>query len=218
MPGPEFDTNYLYALLAFLIGLLAGFRGIYERFPQNSIKAAFTLSGLIYLVTRGALPALIYCVLYYKQVIVANLLPQAIGIGLGAEAFMRSKFLIIEAKDGAPELAKGPLDLLLFYQNFFLKQIALKFSGENITLIETTFADPVSFPDLCEKIITTAEAYDAELKNNIINAVTELKNGYETKKADPAQNTGNLDKMSARLLGYRIIEIAGPDIFRKLTK
>ena len=39
------DWNYLYSVVAFVIGGLAGFQGVYERYKKDSPKAAITLPG-----------------------------------------------------------------------------------------------------------------------------------------------------------------------------
>jgi len=44
----------IYGLVAFVIGGLAGYQGVYEKYRRDSTKALTTLPGLFYLLTRAA--------------------------------------------------------------------------------------------------------------------------------------------------------------------
>ncbi|MEK6325434.1 MAG: hypothetical protein AABN33_27655 [Acidobacteriota bacterium] len=88
------NWNYLYSIVAFVIGGLAGFQGVYERYKKDSAKASTTLPGFAYLLTRGIFPAGIFAGFYAAHLIENNLAITALACGTGAELFLRSKIFI----------------------------------------------------------------------------------------------------------------------------
>jgi hypothetical protein len=62
------DWNYLYSIVAFVIGGLAGFQGVYERYKKDSPKASTTLPGFFYLLTRATFPAGVFAGLYVSPI------------------------------------------------------------------------------------------------------------------------------------------------------
>ena len=123
------DFTYLYAFVSFGVGLLSGLQAVYSRYPTDSFSAALTVPGSFYLFTRGALPGIVFSVLYHSGTIQSNLFLFALGIGVTWESALRSQFLLKQSPKpggGIDELVKGPLDLLRWYQDIFLTSIDTK--------------------------------------------------------------------------------------------
>src|SRR6266581_980679 len=108
------NLHYLYCILAFSVGLLAGFQGIYNRYKKDSLGALGTLPGVAYLLTRGLVPAIVFIVAYAAGLIESQLLVWSLGFGLGAETVLRTKFYLGEAQKpgGKIEITRGLADLL----------------------------------------------------------------------------------------------------------
>lgn len=111
-----------WTALAFIIGLAAGFQGIYEKYSNNTRGAVATLPAALYLLTRGAFPAALFFASIGQELLKMPLGVQALAVGAGSELFLRSSFYVRQAQvDGKTEaLLKGPLDLLRWYQNLLL--------------------------------------------------------------------------------------------------
>ena len=54
----NWDWNYAYSVVAFVVGALAGFQAIYERYGDESGTSVNTLPGYGYLLSRGLVPVL----------------------------------------------------------------------------------------------------------------------------------------------------------------
>jgi hypothetical protein len=90
---------YLYCILAFSVGLLAGFQGIYNRYKKDSLDALRTLPGTAYLLSRGFVPAAVFIIAYATGLIQNQLPVWSLGFGLGAETALRTKFYLGERKN-----------------------------------------------------------------------------------------------------------------------
>jgi hypothetical protein len=157
------DWNYVYSLVAFVIGGLAGFQGVYERYKKDSPKASTTLPGFLYLLTRAAFPAGIFAGLYGSGLIEGRLLLTSLACGTGAELFLRTK-VFIKQEQRAPgnieDLLKGPLDLLRWYQNLFLEAASTSLAQSKKAFVDKHLLTDVGFRDLCERVFRNMEAYD----------------------------------------------------------
>lgn len=213
------NWNYLYSIVAFAIGGLAGFQGVYERYKKDSPKASTTFAGFAYLLTRAVFPAGIFAGLYGSQVVQTNLLVSALACGTGAELFLRSKIFIKQEQKGTgnvEDLLKGPLDLLRWYQNLLLEAASTSLAQSKKTFVEKHLDHAVEFQDLCERVFKNMEAYDpppADLKAE----VEKLKEEFEKKKAaigsaDPAR----LEQQYRVKLGYLVVHHAGRKGFNTL--
>lgn len=157
------NWNYLYSMVAFIIGGLAGFQGVYERYKKDSPKASTTLPGFFYLLTRAAFPAGIFAGLYGSGLIESKLLLTALACGTGAELFLRTKVFIKQEQRGPgniEDLLKGPLDLLRWYQNLFLEAASTSLAQSKKAFVDKQLPDDVGFRDLCERVFRNMEAYD----------------------------------------------------------
>jgi len=120
------DPHYAFSAVAFIVGVAAGGQDVSSRYPADTVKSSFTVPGLFYLATRGAVPAALFAAAYYNHWIQTWLFLCALGFGAGAEAFLRSQFLVKQStapNGGIEEVLKGPLDLLRWYQDKCLGSI-----------------------------------------------------------------------------------------------
>jgi hypothetical protein len=224
------DWKYLLAIPSFVIGLLAGFQGIYERYDADPYKAARTLPGILYLLTRGVIPATVYLVLYDAHQLPNPLWFWSLVCGTaGTELILRAKFFIKEERSAegvSRELMYGPLDLLRWYQNLFLKSIRGKlptYRGEEIReyirKILTdgmAFPDGMTFPEMCEKVKNNLYYYDSEpkIQQAIMRDVEKYQAEYEAKvkteaKVETDEKRPELDIVFQYKLGYSIMRHVG---------
>ncbi|HLF84065.1 MAG TPA: hypothetical protein VI837_07830 [Blastocatellia bacterium] len=160
------NWNYLYSIVAFVIGGLAGFQGVYERYRKDSPKASTTLPGFFYLLTRALFPAGIFAGLYASRLVESNLLVTALGCGTGAELFLRTKIFIKQEQKGPgniEDLLKGPLDLLRWYQNLLLEAASTSLAQSKKAFVDKHLPAAVPFQDLCERVLRNIEAYNPPL-------------------------------------------------------
>jgi hypothetical protein len=94
------DLDYLWGFLSFLIGLAAGYQGVYERYGRDSPGASCVLPGFIYLSSRGAVPALTFILLYGSGAINTYLFLYALACGTGIEVVLRSTFYVKQVQRG----------------------------------------------------------------------------------------------------------------------
>jgi hypothetical protein len=212
------NWNYLYSIVAFLIGGLAGFQGVYERYKKDSAKASITLPGFSYLLTRAAFPAAIFGALYASQAIQTNLMVSALVCGAGAEVFLRSKIFIKQEQKGADsveDLLKGPLDLLRWYQNLLLEAASTSLAESKKVFLNKHLDRAVEFQELYERVLKNIEAYDpppADLKIE----VEKLKDEFEKKKGPAGGDTTKLEHLYRYKLGYLVYNRVGRKGFNTL--
>jgi hypothetical protein len=60
----NWDWNYAYAFVSFVVGALAGFQAIYDRYRDEFGTAVNTAFGCGYLLSRGLIPAIFFLLLY----------------------------------------------------------------------------------------------------------------------------------------------------------
>jgi|GEM_PF-1754266 len=177
------DWNYLYSLVAFVIGGLAGFQGVYERHKKDSPKASTTLAGFSYLLTRALFPSTIFGGLYAAKLVDSKLLITSLACGTGAELFLRTKIFIKQEQKAAgsiEDLLKGPLDLLRWYQNLLLEAASTSLAESKKEFVEKNLPATLGFEELCQRVFTNIDAYDPppeELKTE----VEKLKDEFEAK-------------------------------------
>jgi hypothetical protein len=212
------DWNYLLAIPSLLVGLLAGFQGVYERYGEDSYSAALKPPGVMYLLTRSILPAAVYLALYGSSLLPHPLWFWSLICGTaGTELILRTKIFIKEergAESGPRELMYGPLDLLRWYQNLFLEDIRKYFPhlrGEDIQKkLSTILKDVKGFPEMSQKIENSLYLYDSEPEKQA--AITADLSNYRAEydaKVQAGMMTLMLDKVLQHKLGYRIIHHVG---------
>jgi hypothetical protein len=208
------DWNYLFAIPSLLVGLLSGFQGVYERYEEDSYRAARTSPGILYLLTRGIFPAAVYLALYSSKMLPHPLWFWSLVCGTaGTELILRTKIFIKEDRspEGVPrELMYGPLDLLRWYQNLFLKNIRKylpTFRGEDILeSLNETLKDVKSFPVMCQKVEDKLYLYESEpeIQAAIVQDLNKCRADYNA-KVQAGAVTQEQDKVIQHKLGYSIM-------------
>lgn len=211
--GMQVDWNYLYLFLSFLVGILSGLQAVYSRYPTDSISAARTIPGCSYLFTRGALPAVIFAVLYHLGTIQTGLFFYALGIGVAWEGILRSQFLIKQtpkAGGGIDELIKGPLDLLRWYQDLFLLSIDTKKARASLQFVKQQMPQG-DFKTLCTKVLDNAAVFQKPIAG-LEEALTKLIAEFDASTSDAATK----NERYRLKLGYVVILKAGKENFKTL--
>lgn len=214
------DWKYLYFLLSFFVGFLAGYQGLHDRFKKDSWTALLTLHGLIYTLSRGIAPSLIYVSLYATSLISTNAFLWALGLGAGSEAFLRSKFYIKEEqKDGGSiDLLKGPFDLLHWYQNLMLEQAATSLTASRKRFIKSSLPQNVLFLPLCDRVVENLQAYPKDQEALMQAIEVEVRklvdkfNEVVSQEHDPEK----VNKKYCELLGYKVLNHTGMRGFKTL--
>jgi hypothetical protein len=186
------DYNYLLSLLSFSIGLLAGFQGIHDRYKKDSYKAAITRWGLSYLFIRGGVPLGLFFFLYGIDLFSWKPLTYALVCGIGAEAFLRSKFFIKqEAKDGiSVDVLRGGLDLLNWYQTYFLENVAERLAASKIKFLKSVLPERKSFLEICDLILINKDAFDSpKTRDDIEIVVNKFREEFSKRSKGPNAQT-----------------------------
>jgi hypothetical protein len=203
---------YLYGILAFLVGLLAGFQGVYNRYKKDSIDALGTLPGVAYLFSRGFVPAAVFIIFHAAGLIQTNLPVWSVSIGLGGEALLRTKFYLgeIQKPEGKiEEVTRGLADLLQWYQNRFLESIADSLAESRKRFVNTELPQGMSFTELCTRIMNSLPAYpDEQIRGNIEAEINKLK-AEHTAENSKGTEAARLDLKYRLKLGYLVLNIAG---------
>jgi|ERR1044071_7355048 hypothetical protein len=158
------DLHYCWAVLSALIGASAGFQGIYESYHKDAFISAGTTPGALYLLSRAAVPAATFSLLYGTGTIATNLWLWSLVSGTGSEALLRSNFFIKKADVPGPNAALtaapsvsqdvmfGPLDLLKWWQELALNQIGPYLSGNRLNFVKKHTPKANDFSKLCVTI------------------------------------------------------------------
>lgn len=216
--------GYYWSLLSFAIGVLLGFQGIVERHPTDYLKAAFlTGPGLFYLLTRGTVPAGTFC-LSYSFWPTARPVYLAFAAGLFAEGLLRSQFYVKQGKGAdAPDIFKGGLGLLRWYQDFTLGRIPVRIAESRIKLVRKLLPKNVRFPELCELIKTNALAWPqdnnsatpAVVVQTVENAINKVRSEFDSMSAEHG-TTDRIDESCRLKLAYSLMDKLGRKEFQTL--
>src|SRR2546423_7463762 len=209
------DWKYLLAIPSFLVGLLAGFQGIHQRYDEDPYNAALTLPGILYLLTRGIVPAAVYVTLYSS-----NLMPNPLWLWslvcgtAGTELILRTKIFIKEDRsaEGAPhELMYGPFDLLRWYQNLFLesvmKHLPTYWGNWAVKVVGEILKDKkMTFNEMCEKIKSNLHFFERKPKlHQAINQEADKFLAQYDMVVKENQMTQERDEKLRHTLCYRIL-------------
>jgi hypothetical protein len=187
-----------YVIVSAVVGVIAGFQGIYERFQSDSWKAAFTRWGILYLGTRGALAAAAYFAVPLIPVLMQPPLLRAFVAGAGAEAILRSTFYVKRTKkkgtDTLKEIVGGPFDLLRFFQDFILTTIEDNARWGTISLVEGIAERWKSFSEMCIVVDRKLFAWreDKDVAIALRKAVASLRDRFNS---DVRRTDGTVDPM-----------------------
>jgi hypothetical protein len=214
------DWKYLYLLVSFSVGFLAGFQAIHDRFKKDCWSASQTKPGLGYLLSRGALPAVVFVLLYASGLIAAYQFLWSLGLGVSAEGVLRARFYIKEEQKegGSIDILKGPFDLLHWYQNFMLEEAATVLAGTRKTFVKTNLPRELLFSALCDRTIANLQAFPPDqeaVKRAVEGEITKLKEKYHEATAS-AHDPNKVNKQYCELLGYAVLNSAGKKGFATL--
>jgi hypothetical protein len=156
------DYTYCWAFVAAVIGGAAGFQGIYESYRKDSFSGIRCTPGLLYLLSRAAVPAATFCGLYATGLVTTNLWLWALVSGTGSEALLRSNFFIKKADmpsqqaaagskeaEIQPDVMFGPLDLLKWWQDLALTSLGPHLGRDRLTFVKKYTPTFDNFPKLC---------------------------------------------------------------------
>jgi hypothetical protein len=203
------DYKYAYALVSFAVGMASGFQGIRERYDRDAVDAARTLPGIVYLFSRGVLPAVVFSFLYAYGYLQRFIFLESLACGTGAELVLRMTFYVKQQKQGGgfEELLRGPLDLLKFYQSFWLEAIAGRRAESRKRIVQSVIRD-TKFQDLVTNFGKNSGAWpDARLVGKLVTEVQELEASY--KKELAAGGDANLDEIYKFKIGFLILNRLG---------
>lgn len=208
------DWYYLFTVVAFAVGGAAGFQGIYERYKKDSIVALRSPPGILYLASRGMLPAVMFSGLYSSGSIRGHLTIWALSCGAGVELVLRSQFYVKQTniRGGLQEeMVRGPFDLLKWYQGLFLEAIAERLAKARLKAVRCVAGGEVPFLSLCDRVDENLGAWPNEDVRGILEgAVLRLREEFrvETSKAVPGR-TGAVDQQYRLKLGFVILNNIG---------
>lgn len=196
----------LYAVVAFLIGLFAGFQGVYERFRKDSWKACLTLLGVSYLLSRGLLAAIVYVTVSATPFLPDHPFLRALICGAGAEIVLRSRVYVKRIDKGAgnfEDLIRGPLDLLRWYQDLFLTTIEDDAVKRKIRQVEQIVSRWNLFPLMHERFEHRILGWNKTLPEviEVKKAVANLNSKY---REDSQRAASKLDSSLDRKYRYQL--------------
>ena len=217
------EWEYLYSLLSFLVGFLAGFQAIYDRYKSDPVSALRTRYGVTYILIRGTLPALLFLFAYRARYF-GDALPLwvwAVFCGTGLEAVARMTFYIREEKKdgGRVDLLKGPFDLLQWIQNWFLEEAATSLAAAQQKYVRDNLPAGVDFNALYERVSDNLPLFrhHPDLIKEIQNEIQKLKSNFD-QAPRKGRAAAELDQRYREQLGYAILYIGGPRVFDVLMR
>ena len=173
---------------------------------------------MFYLLTRGAVPAVIFAALYHYQVIESKLLLQALACGTGTEIILRSRVNVkgVQKNDSIEELLRGPLDLLRWYQNLLLKSTDSRLARSNIRFVRRHLPKGADFPFLCDRILNNIGAWpDPQAMTDVETEVNKLRAEFKEEQQE-GSSTVALEQKYRLKLGYLILNKVGRNGFKTL--
>lgn len=221
------DWNLAFVILTFLIGCVAGFQGVYEKFKSDTPKAIVTFHGLSYLITRGAIPSVAFVILYFSDAIDQKYILWAIGCGFVYESVLRSMFYIKkeQAANGPTDLdiLRGPFDLLKWYQNYFLESAMRTLTPyyneqarRKIGFVTSNVPINKNFEDLYKDALEKIEGgYPEPLKTELKENIKMIKIKFDRTK-NQVNSQQELDELESRhkiQICYRIFDLVGEEGF-----
>jgi hypothetical protein len=164
-------------VVAFAIGVLAGFQAIYERYGDESFTSVNTFPGYSYLALRGLVPAFFFLLLYAstQNHTFFHLLGLAVGLGLGTEVVLRSQIQLKSTKRKSGALTNentfiGLFNLLDWVQKLVLESINTRMAAKRQSIVRRAVGQvptDMRFDRVCELVRTNADALgeDREITN-----------------------------------------------------
>jgi hypothetical protein len=215
----NWDWNYAYGVVSFVVGALAGFQAIYDRYKDEFGSAVNTPFGYCYLLSRGLIPAILFLVLYGTNRVHSYLFGLAIGLGLGTEAILRSQ-VQIKSRPAKNALATentfmGFFNLLEWYQKFILQQINTRMAAKRQEIVRHAVQrvpECMPFPRVCEIVKINADALSDDKEIKVVKEEIEKQLGeyiQEIERGGGGEGTPEMQNRYQSKLGYWIYNKAG---------
>jgi hypothetical protein len=195
-------STWTWSLLAGVLGIAAGLQAIYEKHPKEFIDGSVTFPGVLYLLSRGALPGIAFVLLYPRGYLGSIDWVAALVCGVSSEALLRSQFFIKRTGTGEEVLA-GPLDLLKSWQAIMLQYVGPHVARKKKHFIDT-YLPKQPFLDLCKIAKQNLGLFDENRTKQIRDEVDGLlaKHHAETTPSDAEY------RLQLGFLLYRYLERA----------
>ncbi len=211
--GPIFWWSFLAAG----VGVLSGFQGVYERYPNESPLLAVRPWGILYLLSRGALPAVIFLTIPASQAERFHPAVLALGLGVSAELVLRLVLFIKQSKaEGgtSTDVLVGPFDLLRWYQDLFLDRLGILVGEWRQDSVHNAIPLGMDFDSLCQQVenqllLIQRDAAHEELKRVVRSVRDEF---------DRAQDAPDKEQRFKERLGFRIRNVVGERELRMLFR
>jgi hypothetical protein len=216
LPAATGGGSYWLSLLAFGLGVLAGFQALDSRYPQESLTLAVRPFGLTYLGLRGAVPATLFCISLGRVTVPPWAL--ALGLGVSTELFLRLKVFIKENQkpDGTIEqILAGPFDLLKWYQDFFLAKLGVDRGDIRLKAVKKLIPKSLSFEELCKRIADRLALVEDPVRQKIDDAV---KAQQEAFTKDTTTAAGEKETRYKDRLGFALMAVAEKRVIGQLVK
>jgi hypothetical protein len=199
----------LAAVLALVGGAAAGFQGIYDRYGGDSGRAAGTFWGVVYLLSRGAVPAAIF-LLFFRGT--WNPWLYALGCCTVGEGVLRAQFYWRSEKTNGGvyrEVYKGTFAILRFWQGFFLRSIAGRLAELRQQIVRESLPVGATFKDLTAMVRKNGRCLsDPRVRRELEKEVERLEGEYD----------GAYDEEYRHQLGYIILDKVDEKALKALLK
>jgi hypothetical protein len=195
--------------LAFLVGLAAGFQGVYEKFATDAFAALKTAPGFFYLLTRGAVPVGVFYLNKATNVVGGPSWIQALVVGTSSEIVLRSRVYVKKSSNGPQDdILKGPLDLLRFYQNYLLDLACTGVARQRRAFVRKRLPN-LPFAPLCQRLRDNLPAWtDTAARAEIETTMNTIATEFALAGSPPAKEDEYRYK-----LGYAVLNRVGKGAF-----
>jgi len=207
--------DYFFSLLlAFLVGILSGFQFIAGKYTKSPFRAARTFFGLAYLTIRGAIASIAFVILYATSGI-RNWLPMwALITGASAEILLRTKIFVLEKQSPSgvsEEVMLGPLNLLVFFQGFFLdaikERLSIIITGDRMNMLRKYLPQELTFEQFYDRVDRNLGALEDQSQEERTRSDLEsLKQEYGEVRRAASQDT-DVDGIYKEKLGYKLLQL-----------
>ena len=162
-----------WALLAGATGVLAGFQGLHQRYAHESFRLAYRWWGLLYLLSRGVIPMIVFLIGHdsFGEGVGGPI--TALALGASTEMLLRTKlFLAQREEDGRVEdLLIGPFNLLRWYQDLFLDQMGPTCVEIRIASARQLVPNDLSFEDLLQRVNNRVHLCSESVRNDVVKII-----------------------------------------------
>jgi hypothetical protein len=173
------------------------------------LKAGGTLYGILFLSSRGAIAALVFETLPSPTFLIDHSLWRALLYGAGVEVILRSKFYfkrVSTTEGNFEDLIRGPLDLLRWYQDFFLTSIENNFVKPRISRAALAAARYQTFPEMWRSFEQNIGAFP-QTRQDVVSAKKAVATLMTKYHEDMERSGGAIDGSSDKKYRYQLCYI-----------